>query len=204
MMAAPRRVVEGRVLLSFPELCLPISDTEAVAHLDALGFRMRPPGIIRDARSRIGWSVYKRYARMAEAPKHVDCSSFVKWAFSLSGIWLPRFCVQQRELGQEVSLNDARPGDLIFMSADLDRNRAPNDPGIGHVGIIASERSVIHAVAVGGVTEGSPNMFLGQRFRGVRRMLPDHGRCVVVEWPKEFDIETSDDIYWMLRERIDP
>jgi hypothetical protein len=203
-MIAPRRAIDGRVLLAFAELDLPANDVDILEHLRKRGFHIRMPDVINVARGRVGWSKYERDAKIQHAPKYVDCSSFVKWVFGTAGVWLPRYSVQQREFGEEVAKSDAKPGDLIFMSGEKDRSRTLGHPGVGHVGIIASDRSVIHVQASKGAWESAVEPFLGERFRGIRRVFPNDGRCIVVDCPKDIDadIETSDDIYWMLRNEL--
>ncbi|OGX68444.1 MAG: hypothetical protein A2189_09915, partial [Paenibacillus sp. RIFOXYA1_FULL_44_5] len=52
-----------------------------------------------------------------------DCSSFTARAFADLGITLPRTSAQQYELGQAVSLSQARVGDLVFF-------QDPANPGV--------------------------------------------------------------------------
>ncbi len=66
------------------------------------------------AREQIG-KLYKYGASvLKDAPNFFDCSSLTSWLYTQSGISLPRISVDQYVFGEEINLNDARPGDLIF------------------------------------------------------------------------------------------
>lgn len=60
-----------------------------------------------------------------------DCSGFVKGVYAAFGVSLPRTSSEQRSSGYEVSLSDAKPGDIICYS--------------GHVGIYVGNDTIIHA-----------------------------------------------------------
>lgn len=70
-------------------------------------------------------------------PLGVDCSGFVQVNFKLMGIDLPRDAWQQAQYGEPVeSLNEAKPGDLVFFD---------DKEEIVHVGILLNKETVIHA-----------------------------------------------------------
>ncbi|WP_297635735.1 SH3 domain-containing protein [uncultured Clostridium sp.] len=48
-----------------------------------------------------------------------DCSGLMDWAFSQVGINIGRTTYQQATAGRAVSLNDVRPGDLLFFKGDV-------------------------------------------------------------------------------------
>ncbi len=60
-----------------------------------------------------------------------DCSGFVMSVYAAFGISLPRNSAEQRKAGYEVSLSEARPGDIVCYS--------------GHVGIYAGNNTLLHA-----------------------------------------------------------
>lgn len=60
-----------------------------------------------------------------------DCSGFVMSVYAAFGISLPRTSAEQRGAGYEVSLSEARPGDLVCYS--------------GHIGIYAGNNTLLHA-----------------------------------------------------------
>mmetsp|Transcript_45646 Transcript_45646/g.85261 ORF Transcript_45646/g.85261 Transcript_45646/m.85261 type:complete len:190 (-) Transcript_45646:129-698(-) len=43
-----------------------------------------------------------------------DCSGLLQWAFSEAGVWIPRDAFQQHAFAIPVSIECARPGDLVF------------------------------------------------------------------------------------------
>lgn len=72
--------------------------------------------------------------------KGLDCSAFVKNAYSEIGIKLPRVSRQQAEVGRSVSLASMRQGDLMFFYTDSKR---PNT--VTHVGMYIGKNKIIHA-----------------------------------------------------------
>ncbi|WP_225732951.1 C40 family peptidase [Pseudoclavibacter sp. CFCC 11306] len=77
-------------------------------------------------------------------PAGFDCSGFTSWVYSHNGISLPRVSQAQMNVGQAVSLENAQPGDLVWMN------------GGGHVGIYLGGGQVIHAPAPGESVMVSP------------------------------------------------
>jgi peptidoglycan DL-endopeptidase CwlO len=74
----------------------------------------------------------------------LDCSGFVQRVFADLGIPLPRVSVDQAKAGTAVaSLDQARPGDLVFWYADGTR---PN-----HIGIYAGDGQMLVAPRTGDV-----------------------------------------------------
>ena len=71
-------------------------------------------------------------------PMGIDCSGLVQIAFKVHGIALPRDASQQAQKGVTVDfISDAKPGDVLFFSADTDN--------IFHTGILLSKETIIHA-----------------------------------------------------------
>lgn len=74
------------------------------------------------------------YVWGAESPGDgFDCSGLVQWAYAQSGINLPRTTRQQVLVGGPVSIDDLRPGDLVFSRS----HRGGLVLDLGHVGIYA-------------------------------------------------------------------
>ncbi|HAY42515.1 MAG TPA: hypothetical protein DCY59_02735 [Micrococcaceae bacterium] len=81
----------------------------------------------------------KGYVYGANGPNVFDCSSFSKKAFAQSGINLPRSSSQQyASAPQYVSLNELRPGDLVFSSSN-------GGASFYHVAIYIGNGQVVHA-----------------------------------------------------------
>ncbi|MFV0605267.1 MAG: C40 family peptidase [Niabella sp.] len=83
----------------------------------------------------------------AEPAKGFDCSGFLLYVFNHFNIKAPRTSYSYENVGNEVTINKAQPGDLILFTA--------NEPEkIGHIGIVtkAGEAiSFIHASTSKGV-----------------------------------------------------
>jgi len=72
------------------------------------------------------------------SPMGIDCSGLVQIVFKINGIALPRDASKQAQQGLTVDfISDAKPGDVLFFSADTDN--------ISHTGILLSKETIIHA-----------------------------------------------------------
>ncbi|WP_313814538.1 NlpC/P60 family protein [Glutamicibacter sp.] len=81
----------------------------------------------------------KYYVYGGNGPNAFDCSSFTQRAFGQSGISLPRTSTQQFfSAPQYVSLNELRPGDLVFSSSN-------GGSSFYHVAIYIGNGQVVHA-----------------------------------------------------------
>jgi hypothetical protein len=103
-------------------------------------------------------------------PWGVDCSGLVQTTFAARGIALPRDAAQQVNLGDPVSVEDIRGGDLLYFSSESGSGT------ITHVAFAAESHTLVHAtLACGGVTvesslAGSRAASLMQRLVAVRRL----------------------------------
>jgi hypothetical protein len=71
-------------------------------------------------------------------PMGIDCSGLIQIAFKVHGIALPRDASQQAQKGTTIDfISDAKPGDILFFSADTDN--------ISHTGVLLSKETIIHA-----------------------------------------------------------
>ena len=59
-----------------------------------------------------------------------DCSGLIKYVFNSVGINLPRTAAQQGKVGQEINLQQAQPGDVIWFGSK-------NSPSGQHIGLIS-------------------------------------------------------------------
>lgn len=195
------RAVDNRCAVNLKELDLIIPVDQAIEILEERGFRIYTCDIIELARQYVGFSRYKLGARQHQAPQIFDCSSFTKWLHGQLGIKLPRRSIQQFEFGIPIRPNYLRAGDLIFTTGKH-HSWYRHDPkvNIGHVGIISGENTVIHAAgSKQGVIETHLAHFLEeQSFRGIRRIIPDPDNTLFFKTPKDREIESSDDFFWVI------
>ena len=56
----------------------------------------------------------KAYLSPGRSPEGFDCSGFTFYCFREHGIYLPYSAHEQAEIGNEVSISEAKAGDLIF------------------------------------------------------------------------------------------
>lgn len=76
----------------------------------------------------------------------LDCSSFVQWTYRRSmGIELPRVTYDQARLGREVSISEAKPGDLVFYYT-TNRNDPANCEHVAiFLGMDGDQPRIMHA-----------------------------------------------------------
>ena len=90
--------------------------------------------VLEAARSQLGVPYVWGGSTPGEA---LDCSGLTQWCYSQAGIAIPRTANEQHEGGEEVSLSEARPGDILWRD--------------GHVAIYVGGDSYIHAPKPGDV-----------------------------------------------------
>lgn len=74
-----------------------------------------------------------RYRSATSDPdRGFDCSGFVSYVFKNFNLNVPRSSCEFINVGEKVSYEDARPGDIIIFTSPTNRHR------IGHVGIVYS------------------------------------------------------------------
>ena len=74
----------------------------------------------------------------AAGPDSFDCSGLTYWAHQQVGISIPRTEQAQAQEGEEVSIDDLQPGDLLFYDCVGEGN-------ISHVTTFVGGTSMIHA-----------------------------------------------------------
>ncbi len=198
------RVVQNRCAVALESLRLPIPCEESLAILIAKGFKILEVDLIALAHECIGKSQYRRGAQPREAPTVMDCSSFMKWLYAQRGIWLPRRSIQQREMGEAVSLDELIAGDLVFVSGWIDWYLDDPSDGVGHVGIATSCGTIIHAAnKKSGIIESDLGQFIGKtKFRGARRYIPKNQEVLTLEAPPSCEVEVVDDFRWIILQSI--
>jgi cell wall-associated NlpC family hydrolase len=94
-----------------------------------------------------------------------DCSGLVQWAYRQIGVELPRTTQQQILVGVAVSVEELRPGDLVFTRSD----RGSYTLDYGHVAIYAGGGQEIVAPRSGDVISLRPVRMTN--VQAVRRVL---------------------------------
>ncbi len=113
-----------------------------------------------------------RYRRGGTTSKGFDCSGYTMMVFKHFGIKLPHTSSGQSLVGIEVSKRQIKKGDLIFFRGRNSRRR-----GIGHVGIVISERGepvrFIHSSTSNGVRIDRLDAdYFTRRYMKTSRVLP--------------------------------
>lgn len=94
----------------------------------------------------------------------IDCSGFVYVTYrDVFGIQLPRSTDRLSDIGEEVSLDDVRSGDLLIFKTGFKQR---------HVGIYLGQGRFIHASSSRGVMSSSiDSEYWSDAYRGSRRVL---------------------------------
>ena len=96
----------------------------------------------------------------------LDCSGFVQLVFKDAlGKLLPRTAREQSQVGDEISRNELKPGDLVFFNT---MRRA-----FSHVGIYLGDNHFVHAPRTGAEirVEDMNQSYWTKRYNGARRIL---------------------------------
>ena len=117
--------------------------------------------IISVANSQIG----KPYKWGSTGPSYFDCSGFTSYIYKNgAGISLPRTSVSQSKVGNKVSRNQLKSGDLVFFNT--------SGKGISHVGMYIGDSKLIHASTSKGVRIDSLNSsYYKSRFVSASRII---------------------------------
>lgn len=105
--------------------------------------------ILNEAYKHLG----QKYVWGATGPDNFDCSGFTSYVYKqAAGIDISRTTYTQIDVGQPVSEDQLKPGDLVF-------------PHTGHVGIYVGNGQMIHAPQTGDVIKVSPvyGFYAGRR-----------------------------------------
>ena len=189
-----------------------MSQKEAESILARLGFEYE---IVDDPRAQVVTIAptlvgkpYKYGASVLyDAPGTFDCASFTAYLWKEAGVAIPRISVDQLVFGEEVALDSAQPGDLIFSNSGTDNiyyesvewmKGAKIPQGVDHVGMYLGDGKLIHSsrynenrVAIESVAESA-------RFKnivGVRRIaVPAEPRLVVTIPLERLDLRIKEDL----------
>ena len=102
--------------------------------------------LLRSARRYLG-RPYHYGAKISHAPRHFDCSSFIKFVYRKIGIDLPRPSLRMAKKGKRVPrrLSALKAGDLLFFRGTTGRYDVVYPQGIGHVVMYVGDGTIIHA-----------------------------------------------------------
>ena len=84
------------------------------------------------------------YVWGATGPSKFDCSGFTQWVYRDVGITIPRVSKDQARVGEYISYNDLKRGDMVFF--DTKKHRSGK---VTHVGIYLGNGNFIHASSAG-------------------------------------------------------
>lgn len=198
------RSFNGRCSVILDSLSLPISNEKALVILKNKGFEKIEVNILEIARQCKSISLYQRGARISLAPVLVDCSSLMKYLYAQLGILIPRRSIQQRELGEVVAVDELVAGDLVFVSGCINYYYDDPSDGVGHVGIVTENKTIIHALnGKKNVVETSLEKFIKMYgFRGARRYIPKGVEVLTFKIPPNRDVETDDDLRWIILQSV--
>jgi len=113
----------------------------------------------------------KKYVWGATGPRTYDCSGFTQKIYRDAGINIPRVSRDQARVGQYVSFNQMRKGDLVFF--DTHKKRTGK---VTHVGIYLGNGNFIHASSGAKkivIFNFNQKKFYKKRFLWARRVIKD-------------------------------
>lgn len=95
-----------------------------------------------------------------------DCSGLIQYVFKNIGINLPRTAMQQGKVGQEVTLQQAQPGDVIWFGSK-------NSPSGQHIGLVSKiDNGQIYIIDAAGKKLGITERLLPNlQIKSVRRII---------------------------------
>ena len=136
-----------------------------------------PKAVIDFAQTLIG--IPYRYA--SSNPKEgFDCSGFITYVFNHFDIAVPRSSKDFAEVGETVSKEDAKPGDLILFTGTR-----PSDRTIGHMGIVSFNSPdtllFIHSTSgkLNSVTVTPFNEYYQSRFVKIIRVFKENDKVSI-------------------------
>ncbi len=118
------------------------------------------------------------YRNGGSDPSGFDCSGFIQYVFNALGVALPREVRDQYRVGEDVSLDEVKAGDLLFFQT-VSR-------GASHVGMAIGPGQFVHAPSSRGVVrvERYTGQYWASRFVGARRVAPAGPRPRSTAWLK--------------------
>ena len=126
-----------------------------------------------DAKKLLG----KKYVWGATGPRTYDCSGFTQKIYRDAGIKIPRVSRDQAKVGQYVSYNNLRKGDLVFF--DTHKKKTGK---VTHVGIYLGAGNFIHASSGAKkivIFNFNNKKFYKNRFLWARRVVKENTRLAM-------------------------
>jgi len=148
-------------------------------NIEVVSYGSYNPRVERNTReliNNIEWSAKSflgtRYVWGATGPTKFDCSGFTQWVYRDAGINIPRVSRDQAKVGQYVSYNNLRKGDMIFFDTKKHKKGI-----VTHVGIYLGNGNFIHASSAAKkviVYNFNQKPFYKERFLWGRRVVQDN------------------------------
>ncbi len=113
-----------------------------------------------------------KYVWGATGPRTYDCSGFTQKIYRDAGINIPRVSRDQARVGQFVSYNNLRRGDMVFFDTKKKRTGI-----VSHVGIYLGAGNFIHASSAAKkivIYNFNEKTFYKKRFLWARRVIRDN------------------------------
>jgi cell wall-associated NlpC family hydrolase len=139
-----------------------VADTSSGARSFLSGMAGKAGDVVVGALNMIG----VRYRWGGNTPDSgLDCSGFVRYVFQDTlGMALPRRAEEMSRVGEKVSMNDLKPGDLVFFNT-MRRT-------FSHVGIYIGDNKFVHSPSTGSTirVDDLDEGYWEKRFTGARRV----------------------------------
>jgi len=157
---AEKAVAEARAALGR----LSAAQRHALLDVGDLGSFIGPPGAAGVAMQAALAQRGVPYVWGGETPGGgFDCSGLTQWAYRQAGVNIPRSAAAQYGIGQLVSRDALRPGDLIFFGRTAS--------GIYHVAMYVGNGMVVHAPTEGENVKVVPLSQAGGGYFGAKRVV---------------------------------
>jgi cell wall-associated NlpC family hydrolase len=163
---APKKYVHSRPIVM--HYTPPVADDPCRASISKVTRKIEG-----DAKKLLG----KKYVWGATGPRTYDCSGFTQKIYRDAGIKIPRVSRDQAKVGQYVSYNNLRKGDLVFF--DTHKKRTGK---VTHVGIYLGAGNFIHASSGAKkivIFNFNNKKFYKNRFLWARRVVKDNTRLAM-------------------------
>ncbi len=211
----PRKPAQYKVGFSKEEvnrlLGLSLSDEEIENILNRLNFKfekVNPLEKVLELTEVLIGTAYESGASVTyDAPNKFDSSSFTSYLFVQAGVSIPRISVDQYVFGKEVSKENLKAGDLVFVNTGEGNARYESvnflphtkvEEGVNRVGLYLGDGKIIYASSKAEkvVIEDLNEAEAFQNIVGYRRVVEDGHteRYVVTIPPERLDLRIKQDL----------